>query len=442
MKKSKLSIVLSVACLALLTACTGKGEPETEALKEEVKAQGETTADGEKTKVTMWCWFDKEKLIPAFHESYPDIEVDFVKFNSPSDVATKVQMAVASGGELPDIAAISYYDMGTMYNLDIWEDLSAEPYNLDKDIFVPSLLPMMLDEQGRLVGVCEKPGITGIGYKRDLAKEYFGTDDPQELEKLFTSWDSFVEKGKEVKEKSGNTVFMFPTAKEVFDLVYFSEKRAYLDGDKLDLDATRRAFEYVLTMKREGLIDTMEFEGPAHDNSLLQQKHIFGMMPSYFPTFKIKNIDKDKTVKWGLMTPPEGAVNTASNAWAIPRNAKNKEAAFKWLNWFAVSDEGTEAVKDIWPTFSPIKKRYEEPGFYSMEDEWFGGQDVFKKFSDMTLESDNLAPKYSKYVGTVQDQINIALKTINASEDGSDIDLDKLLEDVEEQIRIKEPELK
>ena len=80
----------------------------------------------------MWSWFDKNKLIPAFHESYPDIEVEFVKFNSSADVATKVQMAVASGGELPDIVAVSYNEMGTMWGLDIWEDLSAEPYNLNR----------------------------------------------------------------------------------------------------------------------------------------------------------------------------------------------------------------------------------------------------------------------------------------------------------------------
>ena len=184
------------------------------------------------------------------------------------------------------------------------------------------------------------------------------------------------------------------------------------------------------------------FEGPAHDNSLIQKNHIFGMMPSYFPTSKIKNIDKDKTIQWGLMTPPEGAVNAASNAWAIPKNAKNKEAAFTWLNWFAVSDEGTQAVRDIWPTFSPVKKRYEEEGFYSMKDEWFGGQDIMKKFSEMTLTTKGIEPEYSKYLSTVQEQINIALKTINASKDGSDVNLDQLFADMEKQIVSKEPDIK
>lgn len=432
-------LALGIACVMMMSACQKKeGQSAPNAENTQTDAGGNSN---EKTKVTMWCWFDKEKLIPAFNEMYPDIEVDFVKLNGSADVATKVQMAIASGGELPDIVAIGYNEMGTMYNLDIWEDLSAEPYNLSPDIFVPSLLPMMEDKDGRLVGICEKPGITGIGYKRELTKEYFGTDDPGELEQIFSSWDTFIEKGKEVKAKSGGTVYMFPTVKEVYDLVYLSEKTGYLDGNKLNLEATRRAFEFVLEMKKAGLVDTMEWEGPAHDNSLIQKNHIFGMMPSYFPTFKIKNVDKDKTVPWGLMTPPEGGVNAASNAWAIPKNAKNKEAAYKWLHWFAVSDEGTQAVKDIWPTFSPMQKRYEEPGFYSMEDEWFGGQDVFKKFTDLILESDNLSPEYSKYVGTVDNQIKIALKTINASEDGQDIDLDELLEDIREQIQIKEPDI-
>lgn len=448
-RKNVLIAAVLTGCM-LLTACQGnvKDSVTTQASsqegtqKEDVQKDRTSAPKEETAKVTMWAWFDKSKLIPAFQESYPDVEVEFVKFNSSADVATKVQMAVASGGELPDIVAVSYNEMGTMWGLDIWEDLSAEPYNLKPEIFVPSLLPMMTDPSGRLVGICEKPGITGIGYKRELAREYFGTDDPEEMEKIFSSYDTFIEKGKEVRDKSNGTVFMFPTVREVFDLVYLSGKEPYLNNDTVNLEEARRAFEFVLEMKKEGLVDTMEFEGPAHDNSLIQKNHIFGMMPAYFPTFKIKNIDKDKTVKWGLMTPPEGGVNAASNAWAIPKAAKNKAAAFKWLNWFAVSDEGTQAVRDIWPTFSPVKKRYEEPGFYSMKDEWFAGQDIFKKFSDMTLNTKGLSPEYSKYLSTVQEQVNIALKTINASKDGSDINLDELFEKMEEQITIKETDIK
>lgn len=426
-----------LTCAMLLSGCGAGTDSSTG-----TSAPAESGSGEEKVTVTMWAWFDKEKLVPAFQEMYPNIDIEFVKFDSPSDVATKLQMAVASGGEVPDVAAVSYYDMGTMYALDIWEDLSAEPYNLDPDIFVPSLLPEMLDPEGRLVGICEKPGTTGIGYKRELAKEYFGTDDPDELEAMFDSWDAFIEKGKEVRDKSNGTVYMFPTVSEVFKLVYWSGDEGYIEGDALNLEATREAFEVVLEMKKEGLIDTMEWEGPAHDSSLLQQNHIFGMMPMYFPTFKIKQIDKDHTVQWGLMSPPGGAVCDGSNAWAIPKGAKNKDAAFKWVQWFAASDEGTQAVRDIWPTFSPLQKRYEEPGFYSMEDEWFGGQDVFAKFAEMTVESQNKSPEYNKYVSTVQGQIDIALTTINASKDGTDIDLDQLLADVEEQIRIAEPDMK
>lgn len=451
-KKKKLALAVTTFCI-LLSACQGNtadkqefsssvgNEAKPDAAESKTESSGEDTA-GENTTVVMWSWFDKNKLIPAFHESYPDIDVEFVKFNGPADVATKVQMAVASGGELPDIVAVSYNDMGNLWGLDIWEDLSAEPYNLKPDMFVPSLLPMMTDPNGRLVGVCEKPGITGIGYKRELAKEYFGTDDVDEMEQIFSSWDAFIEKGREVKKKSNGAVYMFPTVKEVFDLVYLSGTESYLKGDTLNLEAARRGFEFAIQMKREGLVDTMEWEGPAHDNSLIQKNHIFGMMPSYFPTFKIKSIDKEKTIKWGLMTPPEGGVNSASNAWAIPKAAKNKDAAFKWLNWFAVSDEGTQAVRDIWPTFSPVKKRYEEPDFYSMKDEWFGGQDIFKKFSEMTLTSKGIAPEYSEYLSVVQEQINIALKTINASKDGQDINVDELLKNIEDQVVMKEPDIK
>ena len=42
--------------------------------------------------------------------------------------------------------------------------------------------------------------------QKALAKEYLGTDDPQELYEMLSSWDKIVETGKQVYEKSGGKI--------------------------------------------------------------------------------------------------------------------------------------------------------------------------------------------------------------------------------------------
>ena len=50
----------------------------------------------------------------------------------------------------------------------------------------------------------------GLYYRRDLAKEYLGTDDPDEISAMVSDWDSFIETGKKIKESSGGAVNMIP----------------------------------------------------------------------------------------------------------------------------------------------------------------------------------------------------------------------------------------
>ena len=80
--------------------------------------------------------------------------------------------------------------------LDIWEDITKEPYNFDTSQVMDYLIPLETSESGIYVGP-ECPSVAGLAYKRELAKEFLGTDDPKELEKMLSDWDSFIEKGKE-----------------------------------------------------------------------------------------------------------------------------------------------------------------------------------------------------------------------------------------------------
>ena len=62
-----------------------------------------------------------------------------------------------------------------------------------------------------MIAIPDDISVAGIAYIKSLAKEYFGTDNPEEMEAIFTNWDAFIEKGKEVLQKSGGKVKMFPS---------------------------------------------------------------------------------------------------------------------------------------------------------------------------------------------------------------------------------------
>lgn len=50
-------------------------------------------------------------------------------------------------------------------------------------------LPVSVNEDGDLLGLPMGSVPSAMAYKRSLAKEYFGTDDPGKLSEMFSTWE-------------------------------------------------------------------------------------------------------------------------------------------------------------------------------------------------------------------------------------------------------------
>ena len=75
--------------------------------------------------ITVWSWGNYEKDGAAdFNKFYPNINVTFVMVPG-SDYLKKLQIAVASGGELPDVVQLEKTPRGKEFTLDAWERLDA-----------------------------------------------------------------------------------------------------------------------------------------------------------------------------------------------------------------------------------------------------------------------------------------------------------------------------
>ena len=66
------------------------------------------------------------------------------------------------------------------------------------------------DNEGTFIGIPNTAAPGGLFYRRDLAKEYLGTDDPEEIAAMMPTWQDFIEVGKDVVAKSGGSVSMIP----------------------------------------------------------------------------------------------------------------------------------------------------------------------------------------------------------------------------------------
>ena len=124
--------------------------------------------------LTYWGWDSNyyQPVIDAYMESHPNVKIEATA-TEWGDMLTKAQQALASGSELPTIIPMDITLIGNWKKMGITENLLD--YGLDTSKYNPALIEAATDDEGKVIGLFENVCPAGIAYKRDLAKEYFGT---------------------------------------------------------------------------------------------------------------------------------------------------------------------------------------------------------------------------------------------------------------------------
>lgn len=408
MKRKIVSILLTVSmAAAMLAGCGGNGGgdqasgTEGNAQKEadgdetqgeeagtedaaDAESQGEeaggTEAAGDPVTITYWGWDTNwyEPMFAKFMESHPNIKIEVTNV-AYSDYFTKIQQALASGSELPTMVQQSCTLIENYKQLGAMEDLTKEPYNVDPDVFFDFIKGRAMTEDGQLIGIEQSVSPSAIAYKRDLAKKYFGTDDPQELAEIFKTPEDYITQGKRINEESGGTDYLFHSGGAVAEWLYFA------DSTDLQTDSTINFSEkmgnvmgLLCDMRDNKVVDTFENGTPQANATYADENHLFYPCPNWAITYYIKSNDPDGSGNWGLMMPATGGYSCGGCEVGITSAStdEQKAAAWEFLNWAFFTEEGVQTAKEEVEYYVPTTEFYEDPTYAAGADEFFAGQDI------------------------------------------------------------------
>lgn len=160
------------------------------------------TREGRGDVIEVWSFTNElEQMLDLYKATHPDVKVKFTLV--PTDVyASKLKNAIQSGNA-PDVFAIEeafvrsfVEEPGVMADL---EDLKPD---LEEMEILDYTLDVGTDFDGNLRAVSWQAAPGAMFYRRSLAKEYLGTDDPQKVQEYFQDMDKFMETAEIIKEKS------------------------------------------------------------------------------------------------------------------------------------------------------------------------------------------------------------------------------------------------
>jgi hypothetical protein len=218
---------------------TTTAAPEATTAKSEETTTATTTApvvmgDGELLKI--WSFTNEIKIASlAFQKANPDIAVEYTMIPMTNgEYQTKVQASVSTS-DIPDVIVLENSFVKTYVESDLLAD-------------VGSLLPKAKEMEtiqytidiGTYEGVTKAfsyqatPG--GYFYRRSLAKEYLGTDEPDKVQEFFKDMDTMTETAALIKEKSGGNTYTISATGDWTNVYYDNRKSPWIVDGKFTID--------------------------------------------------------------------------------------------------------------------------------------------------------------------------------------------------------------
>ncbi|NCP85805.1 MAG: carbohydrate ABC transporter substrate-binding protein [Anaerolineae bacterium CG_4_9_14_3_um_filter_57_17] len=209
-----LSILLAVSFV--LAACAPAAVTATEAPVAPAPATG-------KTVLKVWSFTNEINTVAiAFEGKHPDVDVQYTMIPMTNgEYQTKLKAALGTA-DAPDVIALEASFVKSYVESDMLADLGS----LLPDAKAANTYTFVTDV-GSNAGVTKAfayqatPG--ALFYRRSLAIEYFGTDDPAKIQELLSDMDKYAAAAATVKEKSGGNTYMVASSGD-FQNPFFSNR--------------------------------------------------------------------------------------------------------------------------------------------------------------------------------------------------------------------------
>ncbi|MBS5062571.1 MAG: carbohydrate ABC transporter substrate-binding protein [Hungatella hathewayi] len=260
MKKFIAWLMCGCMLAATLTGCGGgagkdtSGEPAAGGQSAETTQSAGSEASGSKV-INVWSFTDE---VPNMIEKYKELHPDFDYEIKSTIIATTdgayqpaLDQALAAGGkDAPDIycaeaAFVLKYSQGDASSYAApYEDLGIDVAAMTKEADIAQYaIDIGTNQDGKVAALGYQATGGAFIYRRSIAKDVWGTDDPKEVAAKIGggsgSWDKFFGAAEELKAKGYG---MISGDGDLWHAVENSSDKGWIVDGKLHIDPKREAF--------------------------------------------------------------------------------------------------------------------------------------------------------------------------------------------------------
>lgn len=165
---------------------------------------GTATAENGKDKLVVWTLAEDLKDFAEYYTEQTGTEVE-VTVIAPADYPTKINTTLGSRNSDVDVIVGEPQMLADFFDAGFFADLSEFDAAASEKL-VDYVYEAGKDEDGVLRALSYQVTPGSVIYRRDLAKEVFGTDDPAAISEKFSSFDSICQTAAEL-DAAGYSIF-------------------------------------------------------------------------------------------------------------------------------------------------------------------------------------------------------------------------------------------
>lgn len=336
------------------------------------------------TTLNLWTFtneLETNGAIARFEQQNPGVKV--VITTVPNEqYLDKLRPVLRANKNAPDVFLGEQSLVKEIVETGFWDDLSKAPYKADVKDLVPYQVKMGTDSKGVLRALSWQTTPGGFFYRRSMAKQYLGTDDPKAVGEMINSPEKFIETARKIVKASNGEIKMIAGIDDYQEFPFGNKDKSFMDAKgKLVIDPKLLTyFDIAKTLRDEKLTaDLNRWSAPWTENMKKDGK-VFGyVLPTWGLHYVLKTNAPDAAGDYGLTSGPNPYF--WGGTWlGIYSKSKKKDLAWKLvkmmtldqetLKWWAKTTGDFVGNQTV---FNEIKGEFSEP--------FLGGQNHYEFFA-------------------------------------------------------------
>lgn len=382
MKKKLLAALLSASMVLTLAACGGGGATTTKApapsqppATQPAELQDPGTLSG-----TLEIWSSGEELgrfVEGFNKAYPDVTVNITVVPN-ADFVAKLTPTLSSGQGAPDIFTGESDYVKYLVDSGFWDDLRGAPYHADTSGLWDYVASVGTDASGILRALSWQASPGSVMYRRDIARDVLGTDDPDQVAAMLGSNSAMLEVAAKLKDKG---IQMFASWQDIMNMQFSNRQDPWVVDGNLVIDPSMLEFmDMAKTITDNGYDLGVDPWSPEWSAAVESSDTFCYVLPSWGYQFVVKPAADTTKGQWAMC---QGSVPyVKGGTWlGIYKDSPNKDLAWAFLQYCCLNSEAQQAYATEYGEYVSLKSADQALASAAGE-EVLGGQNPFAFYND------------------------------------------------------------